>query len=158
SGFAFASDRFGDSGDLPVVRIRDVLAGESRTFYRGDFDPRFVVRDGDIIIGMDGEFNRARWRGGQALLNQRVCRISVSSSSLDEGYLFHFLPRALKEIEDLTPFVTVKHLSVKDIRGIVIPLPSIEEQRRIAEILDKADALRAKRRVAFAQLDELTQS
>jgi type I restriction enzyme S subunit len=54
--------------------------------------------------------------------------------------------------------VTVKHLSVKQIRDIAISLPPPAEQRRIAEILDKADALRAKRRAALAQLDTLTQS
>ena len=158
SGFAFASECFGDSGDLPIIRIRDVIAGRSTTFYKGDYDPKFLVRDGDILIGMDGEFNRARWRGGPALLNQRVCRISPSNGELDDGYLFHFLPRALKAIEDATPYVTVKHLSVSDIRQIDIPLPSLSEQRRIAEILDRAEALRAKRRAALAQLDTLTQS
>jgi type I restriction enzyme S subunit len=41
---------------------------------------------------------------------------------------------------------------------IKIPLPPLAEQRRIAEVLDRADALRAKRRAALAQLDSLTQS
>jgi type I restriction enzyme S subunit len=44
------------------------------------------------------------------------------------------------------------------LKSLRIPLPPIPEQRRIAEILDKADALRAKRRAALAQLDTLTQS
>ena len=158
SGFAFDSERFGDSGDLPVIRIRDVLPGESSTYYRGPFDERYVVSDGDVLIGMDGEFNRARWRGGTALLNQRVCKIRSTNHDLDDAYLFHFLPAALKAIEQVTPFVTVKHLSVKQIREINIPLPTITEQRRIAEILDRADALRTKRRAALAQLDMLTQS
>ncbi|WP_433608900.1 restriction endonuclease subunit S [Prescottella agglutinans] len=158
SGFAFDSKGFGDEGDLPVVRIRDVVRGSSETYYAGEFDPRFLIAPGEILIGMDGEFNRGRWRGGKALLNQRVCRISPSSSELDDGYLFHFLPAALKKIEDETPFVTVKHLSVKAIRAIRIPLPPLPEQRRIASILDHADALRSKRREALARLDELTQS
>jgi len=158
SGFAFDSGGFNDSGDLPIVRIRDVVPGTSSTFYRGKFDEKYVIHKGDVLIGMDGEFNRARWKGGDALLNQRVCKIAPSNGELYEGYLFHFLPEALKVIERATPFVTVKHLSVKDIREILIPLPPISEQRRIADILDKADALRVKRRAALAQVDTLARS
>jgi type I restriction enzyme S subunit len=158
SGFAFDSEGFNDSGGLPIVRIRDVVRGTTSTYYRGAFASQYLIDNGDILIGMDGEFNRARWRGGKALLNQRVCRIASSSADLDDSYLFHFLPGALKAIEHVTPYVTVKHLSVKQVREIAIPLPPLAEQRRIAEILDKADALRAKRRAALAQLDTLTQS
>jgi type I restriction enzyme S subunit len=107
---------------------------------------------------MDGQFNIARWSGGKALLNQRVCKITARKG-LDIGYLFHYLPLALKRIEDATPFVTVKHLSAQDIRECSIPLPPQEEQQqRIAAILDKADALRQKRRSALQKLDSLTQS
>ncbi len=157
SGFAFSSDGFNEEEGVPVVRIRDVMRGSSETRFRGDFDPAYIVRDGDTLIGMDGQFNVGTWCGGDALLNQRVCRVSAKST-LDERYLYHLLPPALKKIEDATPFVTVKHLSVKDVHGIKLNLPSIEEQRRIAAILDQAEALRAKRRRALAKLDTLTQS
>ncbi|MCQ4162649.1 restriction endonuclease subunit S [Roseomonas sp. GC11] len=157
-GFAFDSTLFGDSGDLPLVRIRDVVPGRSTTFLRGGCDPRYLVGDGDILIGMDGEFNRARWQGGTAALNQRVCRVKPINGHLDEAYLFHLLPAELKRIEDETPFVTVKHLSARQLRSALIPLPPLEDQRRIAAILDEADALRAKRRAALAQLDEMARA
>jgi type I restriction enzyme, S subunit len=158
-GFAFKSECFNqDSRGLPLVRIRDLVSCNPATFFDGEYDTRFVVSAGDVLIGMDGEFNISRWTGPKALLNQRVCKIDFVSEHLDLGYLTRFLPGALKAIEDVTSFVTVKHLSTKDLLGIEIPLPPIEEQRRIAAILDKADEIRTKRRAALAQLDTLTQA
>lgn len=159
SGFAFKSNQFNSTGDgLPLIRIRDVTVGRSGTFYPGPYRDDFVVNDGDALIGMDGEFNLGIWRGGKALLNQRVCRVESTDDRLSQEYLVRFLPSALKEIEARTPFVTVKHLSIKELRAITVPLPALQEQRRIAAILDKADALRAKRREAIAKLDQLLQS
>lgn len=158
SGFAFDAANFSDEGDIALIRIRDVLRGRSNTFYRGAYDEKYLINEGEILIGMDGEFNRARWQSAPALLNQRVCKISSNSPRLADEYLFHFLPAALKSIEDATSFVTVKHLSAKQIRDIEIPLPPVEEQRRIATILDQAETLRTQRRQALAHLDTLTQS
>jgi len=71
-----------------------------------------------------------------------------------------FLCRVLENY-DVTPFVTGTtrgKLTQAGASEIVIPLPPLEEQRRIAEVLDRAEALRAKRRAALAQLDSLTQA
>ncbi|WP_166267039.1 restriction endonuclease subunit S [Marinobacter caseinilyticus] len=159
SGFAFKSSHFNDSGNgMPVIRIRDVTRGYSETYYSGEYSDRYIIDDGDYLIGMDGEFNLARWTAGKALLNQRVCKIDEVSEDVDRSYLARFLPIALKKIEDSTPFVTVKHLSVKKLNEIQVPLPPLGEQKRIAKILDAADALRAKRRESRTQLDALLQS
>ncbi|MEI2672377.1 MAG: restriction endonuclease subunit S [Marmoricola sp.] len=158
-GFAFDSKQFNSEGrGLPLVRIRDVVPGRSDTYYSGEYTDRYLVSDGDYLIGMDGQFNLARWQGGKALLNQRVCRIGELDASLDRAYLARFMPLALKTIEDATPFVTVKHLSAKALNAIQVPLPPLPEQRRIAAILDQADALRAKRRQVLTHLDSLTKS
>lgn len=159
SGFAFKSKFFNCEGlGLPIVRIRDVIPGYSETYYSGDYEEHYLVYQGDYLIGMDGNFNLSCWRSDMALLNQRVCKIHSLSKSLDRGYLVRFLPIALKEIEDATPFVTVKHLSVNSLNQIQIPLPPLAEQKRIATILDAADALRVKRRESLAQLDSFLQS
>jgi type I restriction enzyme S subunit len=159
SGFAFKSSLFNsEARGLPLVRIRDVVPGYSETYSDEDFDEKYLLEDGDLLIGMDGEFNCARWKGGKALLNQRVCRVIASSKNLDDQYLFYFLPRPLKQIEAKSNFVTVKHLSVKQIQAIKIPLPPLEEQRRIAAILDKADGVRRKRKEAIRLTEELLRS
>lgn len=141
SGFAFDSQFFNNKVGFKLIRIRDVMRGFSKTFYDGQFETRYVVKEGDFLIGMDGEFNIAKWGKEPALLNQRVCKITIVNKRLDANYLFHFLPKQLKLIEDATPFVTVKHLSVKKINDIKIPLPPLAEQKRIAELLDAVDKI-----------------
>lgn len=158
SGFAFKSSKFGDNGDLPIARIRDVIRGFSKTFYSGEYLHDFVIKNGDLLVGMDGEFNREYWNGGTALLNQRVCKLSPDLSTLDLSYLYHFIKPELKKIEEITPFVTVKHLSVKKIENINITLPPLAEQKRIAGILDAAEELRQKRQRSLELLDELKQA
>ena len=155
SGFAFDSQFFNNEMGFKLIRIRDVVRGFSETFYNGKFEDRYVVKEGDFLIGMDGEFNIAKWGKEPALLNQRVCKITVKNNLLDEKYLFHFLPKQLKLIEDVTPFVTVKHLSVKKINEIKIPLPPLAEQQRIAAVLDTAERILKQRESAIAKLDQL---
>ena len=62
-GYAFDSKQFSATGKMPLVRIRDVLRGFSETYTNEDFTPNYKVNDGDILVGMDGEFNIARWHG-----------------------------------------------------------------------------------------------
>ncbi len=159
SGFAFDSKKFSDCNGTPLIRIRDIKRSYTETYYLGDFDSKYLVGNGDILIGMDGEFNVAEWKGVDALLNQRVCKVLIKKKNLiDLKYLFYFLPFQLKLIEEKASFVTVKHLSVSDIKDIEIPLPPLSTQKRIAEILDAADALRRKDQELLKKYDELAQA
>lgn len=151
-GFAFKSENFVTEPDqgLPLIRIRDLGQTATATRYLGDYDGAFAVRDGDILIGMDGEFAAVRWQGGKALLNQRVLKLSTARpGELDEGYLFYRVQPALSELEQTISGTTVKHLSTKDLKRLAWQLPPIDEQRRIAEVLRSVDeALHTARDVA----------
>lgn len=70
------SARFTKDKGTPLIRIRDILDGSTETFYDGDFDSTFLVKSGEILIGMDGDFHCEPWTGEPALLNQRVCKIT----------------------------------------------------------------------------------
>ncbi|MFR2089679.1 MAG: restriction endonuclease subunit S [Faecalibacterium sp.] len=152
-GFPFDSAKFSDSNGMPLIRIRDVVRGYSETYTTEEYKSEYIVHENDLLIGMDGEFNIAKWGKTPALLNQRVCRLAPKDS-IDKDYLFYFMPIALKRIEEKTPFVTVKHLSAKELNKIEIPVLSLEEQRKIAETLSKVDKLIAFRDQQLAKLDE----
>jgi len=77
---------------------------------------------------------------------------------IDSKFLFHWLRTNRAYLESLGNGATFKEVSKATVSRIEICLPSLSEQRRIAAILDHADALRTKRREALAQLDSLTQS
>jgi type I restriction enzyme S subunit len=159
NGFAFDSKYFNQDGvGMPLVRIRDVVRGSTNTYYSGEYAKDYVVQAGDLLIGMDGEFNIAPWRGRPSLLNQRVCKIAAIPGVTHDAYLGYRLTPVLKKLEDDTPFVTVKHLSSRRLQATRIELPPLSEQKRIAAILAKADRLRRLRRYALELSDTFLQS
>jgi type I restriction enzyme S subunit len=146
SGFPFDSKRFSPEPDekRPLIRIRDIVKGETETFTDEDCPDEYIIKAGEILIGMDGDFNVAKWRSTDALLNQRVCCIESNSELLLGDFLYYYLPDPLKKINDATPSVTVKHLSTKTLNQTPLPLPPLPEQQRI---VDRIESI-------FAKLDE----
>ena len=82
----------------------------------------------------------------------------VPTAAIDAKYLYHWLKSNTEYLQSLGNGATFKELSTTTTQRIEIPLPPLPEQRRIAAILDQADALLAKRREVLAHLDALTQS
>ena len=157
-GYAFDSKCFSNDETLPpLVRIRDVKRGYSETFYSGEYPEEYIIHAGDLLVGMDGEFNIARWKSRDALLNQRVCKI-VAKDGTNEEYIRFFLSTTLKEIEKRTSFVTVKHLSAKELNKIEINIPNINEQTRIAISLRTLENIITHRRTQLEKLDLLVKA
>ena len=154
-GYAFDSRYFTeDPAYMPLVRIRDVKRGYSETYYSGDYPQEYILTSGDLLIGMDGEFNIARWKSNEALLNQRVCKITARNGT-NEEYIRFALSKALKKIEQKTAFVTVKHLSAKALNKLQLFVPDLSEQNKIAEVLTRLEEIINARQMELEKLDEL---
>ncbi len=124
------------------------------------------IRPFDILVVKDGattgktSFVREDFPFRDAAVNEHVFCVRVDSGKASPTYVYHFLrsPRGQKAIQLDFRGATVGGISREFATKVVLPVPSLPEQRRIAEILDRAEALRAKRRGALAQLDTLTQA
>ena len=158
NGFPFDSGDFADDSDVALVRIRDILASDFETYVPASKVPRSVmIRDGDVVIGMDGDFNSVYWQRGAAALNQRLCLLRANAAA-DARYLAYTLPTELAKINEVTYSTTVKHLSSEQVRRIKLWAPDVQGQARIADFLDrdtaKIDALIDKQLALVAGLGE----
>lgn len=135
SGFPFNSEKFSSDTGFPLIRIRDITSGVIGTYYDGKYPKEYIIHNGDFLLGMDGDFNVRWWEGGDALLNQRCCRLTLNDRFYTK-YVFYLIPFGLKRINELAYSTTVKHLSVPDILNLNLLIPPLTEQKAIADFLD----------------------
>jgi type I restriction enzyme S subunit len=125
-GFPFASKNFNTEGKgTPVIRIRDIVEGFSPTFTEEEFESKYEVTNGHILVGMDGDFHMSIWSGGRAVQNQRVARFEPNGD-IDSLHLFFALERPIQELNGAIIGTTVAHLGDMHIKGIRIPWPPAE--------------------------------
>ena len=105
-----------------------------------------------------GSLGKIGIAGRSLVTNQQINSIEFDHTKVYPRYGFYACQRLKPKLLTMAPATTIAIVSKSKFGQLEIPLPPLPEQRRIAAILDKADALRAKRREALAQLDELTQS
>ena len=118
-----------------------------------------LVPAGTLLLAMYGAtVGRLGILGVPATTNQAVCHIIPDPKVAEVRYLFHALSNQVANLVARGVGGAQPNISQGIVKELALPLPPLPEQRRIAEILDKADALRAKRRAALTQLDTLTQS
>jgi type I restriction enzyme, S subunit len=161
AGFAFKSAEFNEVNvGMPLIRIRDVGVNCPRTFYSGEYRDEFIVKHGEWLVSMDGEFRVCPWLGPPALLNQRVTRLRFFSSEVEPLFVCIALQQQLRELQGTKAYTTVDHLSGKQIAEAIVWLPPTAEQKRIVarvrDLLTLCDSLDANSGLAAAQHARLT--
>ena len=134
----------------PNVRWFDVDTSELREMPFEEHElERYALQAGDVLVCEGGEAGRAAIWDGRipgVKFQKAVHRVRPGPDLLNR-----FLVHRLKwdyfsgRLADYYTGATIKHLTGQDLGRYRIPLPPLAEQRRIADILDRADALRAKR-------------
>ena len=141
TGYPFNSKKFNEEKrGVPLIRIRNLLDSNISTYYEGEYANKYIIKREDILIGMDGDFNVVKWKNNGALLNQRIVKVfSKNNLELCNTFLYYILEKPIKNINLKTFSTTVKHLSVKDIEKIIVNLPILKEQEKIANFLSDID-------------------
>jgi type I restriction enzyme S subunit len=160
-----------DEGRLPVLRAGNItdagIVFDDLVYVPQDkVSKKQLLRGGDVLIAASSGSLDVVGKAAPVLADYEgafgaFCKVlRPNTGRVDARYFSHFFgtPDYRRIVSGLAAGANINNLRNEHLDDLLIPLPPIPEQRRIAAILDKAEALRTKRREALAQLDRLAQS
>ncbi len=117
-GYAFDGSLFNDKGNgTPIIRIRNIPSGITSDYTTEDTEDEYRIKNGEIVVGMDGEFHINSWCGEEAYLVQRTCCFRPYNEYL-HGWLLWAIYEPIKYFEKTVVGATVSHLGKKHIDTI----------------------------------------
>lgn len=145
------------TGDVRLLQIEDL---------RGQSQPRFapgsgmvVAEESDILLAWDGANAGTSASGLSGVIGSTLARMRPKDrNEVWTPYLAHFVRSERVHLRARAKGATVPHLDPAVVRNLSVGLPSMEEQRRIAAILDRTDALLSQTSRILKELDELESS
>ena len=158
------------SGYSPMLRANNI--GEQGLLLKdlifvpnSKISPKQRIIPNDVVVAASSGSISVVGKTAQARLGfdggfGAFCKVLRPGPDVDPHYFGHYFktPSYRRVVSQLASGANINNLRNEHLDNLVIPLPPLAEQERIAGILDAADALRAKRREALAQLDTLLQS
>lgn len=168
NGYAFDSNKYVQNG-IQVIRITNVQKGyisdTDKKFYKEEKElERYKLIEGDLLISLTGNVGRVgviKSENLPAYLNQRVSCVRIKNNNLlNKRFLFNFLNSDSFEKTCIknSKGIAQKNISTVWLREIKIPLPAMEEQKKIAARLDAVSDLLAKQKQLLSEQDNLIQS
>jgi type I restriction enzyme S subunit len=160
-------DYFTDANDgLNWVLIGDASSGSkyitgTKKRIRADgLKKTRPVKPGDFLLSNSMSFGRPYIMAVDGCIHDGGLLLRPLTDQIDQDYLYHLLgsPAVYAQFESRAGGSTVKNLNTEIVRSVQVPLPPLAEQKRIATILDHADALRRLRRRALDRLHTLGQA
>ena len=140
-GYAFDSSLFNSQRKgMPIIRIRNIPNGTTDDYTTQEADEQYTASNGDIIVGMDGEFHINSWSGNTAYLVQRTCKIEPKNEAM-KGWLLQAIYKPIKFFEKTVVGATVTHLGKKHIDTIELLTGTDNLYVPFKELFDKRQLL-----------------
>ncbi|XRO76867.1 restriction endonuclease subunit S [Methanocaldococcus sp. 10A] len=138
NGYAFSPKDWKDKG-LPIIRIQNLNDPKAEfNYFDGVIDNKYIVENGDILFSWSASIGVYIWNRGRAVLNQHIFKV-VPKNNVNKLFLYYALFLAIEQLKNRVHGSTMKHFKRSELNTTFIPLPPLEEQKAIAEILSKID-------------------
>lgn len=134
---------------VPIVRIQNLNdASKPFNYWQGRLDDRVNVNSGDVLLAWSGtpgtSFGAHLWNRGRAVLNQHIFRVDLDLQRIDARYAVLAINEQLDElIGRAHGAVGLRHVTKGEVESLLIPLPELRTQQRVATAVHEQLALAA---------------
>ncbi|MFW6047537.1 MAG: restriction endonuclease subunit S, partial [Candidatus Woesearchaeota archaeon] len=158
NGKAFKPSEWSNKG-TPIIRIQNLNdSSKPYNYYDGDIENRYIIEKGDLLISWSASIGVYIWNREKAVLNQHIFKVNVNNEIIDKYYFFYLVKTKLNEMVTRVHGSTMKHITKSTFDKIKISIPSLETQKHIVSILEKAEKLKEKRKITNEDTNKIIQS
>lgn len=158
NGYAFKPEQWSNKGK-PIIRIQNLNNKDAEyNYFDGEIDEKYLIKKGDVLISWSASIGIYEWDLEDAYLNQHIFKVVFEKEEIDKKYFKFMVDIALNKAVKYMHGSTMKHITKKYFDNILVPVPSLDKQKKIAEVLDKAQFLIDKKKEQIGLLDELVKS
>ncbi|MBY6093969.1 restriction endonuclease subunit S [Ferrimonas balearica] len=159
NGRAYKKHELLDSGKYTVLRVGNFFS--NRGWYYSDLElqDKHYCDNGDLLYAWSASFGPRIWEGGKVIYHYHIWKLELDETRVHKKYLYYALANDVENIKrEQGTGSTMIHVTKAAMEEREIPLPPLEEQKRIVAILDKADGIRRKRQQAIQLADDFLRS
>jgi type I restriction enzyme S subunit len=120
--------------------------------------PVRIAEEDDVLLSVRAPVGPVNLSPSKCCIGRGLCAIRGHPNVITQKYLFYYLRSIESRIAEKSSGSTFTAITKPDIERLPIPLPPLEEQRRIVEILEQADELRRKKKAALVLVDKIIRS
>jgi restriction endonuclease S subunit len=164
NGSSFNASDWKTTG-IPIIRIQNLKdKGASFNYFKGDIKKTVPIERGDLLFSWSGSkgtsFGPHIWDGPLGVLNQHIFKVTIIDQSVvEKRFLFYMLKHLTAMIEQSAYGVAaLVHVRKGDLEATIIPLPVIDEQRKLSFILSIIQEAKEKTENVINALKELKKS
>lgn len=149
-------DSYNDAGrGLPFFQGKAEFGEVSPTVVKWCTDPKRVARNGDILLSVRAPVGPTNVASTECCIGRGLAAIRANPEKLVSGYLRYFLRHSETRLAGMGQGSTFSSIGRKEIAGLRIPLPKLEDQRRIVDLLSRAENIVRMRREAEKRTREI---
>lgn len=140
NGFPFKPSDWGREG-FPIIRIQNLTGtNDDFNYTTREVKSELIIEPGDLLVSWSATLDVYRWGGPRGLLNQHIFKV-FPYSGIDPDYLYFALKNVIGELSHKTHGSTMTHVMRGDFESTKVLVPPLAEQRRIVDIVSRAEGV-----------------